>query len=201
VPERRCALTRRTADRQRLVRFVADPDGRIVADVVGRLPGRGIWLCAERDVVNTACARGVFGRALRARVVASDDLADRVEALLARRCVETIALARRAGEVAAGFEKVRALLAADGAGVLAIAGDCVAADARRLARMATGVPEVRALRAAEMAGALGREHVVYVAVRTGRLAERLAVDGTRLAGFRQGHDDEAPGARSGKGQL
>ena len=99
VPRRRC-LVRRTADaRDQLIRFVLDPEQRVVPDLDERLPGRGMWLSADRDVVNRAVAGKLFARTARAPATAEANLADKVEQLLAKRALECIGLARRAGQV------------------------------------------------------------------------------------------------------
>ena len=183
-PRRRCFVTRQVADAETLVRFVVGPDESVVPDAAATLPGRGLWLSAERDVVNTACARNMFATGFRARVAVGPDLAARVEKILARRCLDLLGLARRAGAAVAGFEKVRSLVGSGAAGVVVVASDAAAAGHHRLSRIACGVPLVATLRAAELASAVGREHVVYLAVRKGRLARRFVAEAARLAGFR-----------------
>jgi len=183
---RRCIVTGAVRPKTELVRFVVDPGGRIVPDVAGRLPGRGLWLSARRDIVGTAVAKRLFARAARAPVVVEAGLGDRVEALLAARCGDLLGLARRAGQVVVGFEKTRTLAAAGHAAVLVEASDG-GADARgRLARLARGAALVDCLTSAELSRALGREHVVHAAVAPGRLAEALVADAARLGGFRAG---------------
>jgi uncharacterized protein len=51
-PLRRCIVTRERLPKERMIRFVVAPDRRIVPDLAGRLPGRGIWLSASGDVLN-----------------------------------------------------------------------------------------------------------------------------------------------------
>ena len=62
-PTRRCLVTGVVRPKAELVRFVVDPDGRIVPDVAARLPGRGLWLSAERDIVAKAVTKRLFARA------------------------------------------------------------------------------------------------------------------------------------------
>ncbi len=97
----------------------------------GRLPGRGLWLTPRRDIVDSAVAKRLFARAARRPVVVPAGLADRVEALLARRCVDLIGLARRAGQAVAGFAKVEAALDKGEAAVLVEAADGAAGRARQ----------------------------------------------------------------------
>src|SRR5579872_5908340 len=118
APLRRCIVTGSVRPKAELVRFVVDPEGRIVPDVAARLPGRGLWTAARRDIVKQAATKRMFARAARAQVAADERLADQVERLLAARCCETLGLARRAGQAVAGFVKVRTLAASGGAAVL-----------------------------------------------------------------------------------
>ena len=61
-------------------------------------------------MVNTACAKGLFRRAASREVKIPADFAGLVDGLMVRRCLDLIGLARRAGKVVAGFEKVQARL-------------------------------------------------------------------------------------------
>src|SRR3990170_3321014 len=115
---RRCLATREERDKAALLRFVVGPGDELVPDLEGRLPGRGLWLTPRRDIVAAAGAKNLFAKAARRRVVVSPDLAERVEALLLRRCLDLLGLARGAGQAVAGFEQVRAWLLARRGGVL-----------------------------------------------------------------------------------
>jgi len=182
--ERRCFLTGEVQPRQGLVRFVVDPSGTVVPDVAGTLPGRGLWLTASRDIVERACRKGQFARAQRGPAAVPEDLADRVERLLARRCIELIGLARRAGQLTAGFDQVAETLRAGRAGLLIEAADAAAGGAGKLRALGTGLPVVAILTADELGQALGRDRAVHLAVAPGRLAARLIEEAARLAGFR-----------------
>lgn len=183
TPMRRCLVSSVTGDRSRMVRFVVGPDDNILADVDARLPGRGFWLCADRDMINTAAARNAFSRAAKASVSVPSDLADQVERVLAKRCLDRIGLARRAGELVAGFERVKAWLGSlkgdSHEGVLLTAFD----GRDQIQARAPGLLRIDLFSADELGGALGRERTVHAVV-FGRSAARLRDDVTRLAGFR-----------------
>lgn len=185
---RRCFVTGEIRPKAELVRFVVSPEGAIVPDVAGRLPGRGLWLTARRDIVATAVAKRLFGRAARRPVVVDDALSDRVEALLAARCRDLIGLARRAGEAAMGFVKVERMLSAGVAGLLLGAADGARDGRGKLRALAPDVPEHAELTAAELGAAFGRDAAVHAALRDGKLAEVLSLELDRLAGFRGDRD-------------
>src|SRR5688500_15598611 len=96
-PLRRCIVTATVADREGMIRFVVSPEGGLVPDLEGSLPGRGLWVTARRDVLEKAVAKKLFAKAARRQVRVGPELADRVEALLKRRCLDTLGLGRRAG--------------------------------------------------------------------------------------------------------
>src|ERR1700722_14265914 len=69
--ERRCIVAGEIVPAHRLIRFVADPDGKIVPDVAARLPGRGAWVTASRAAITQAVEKKLFARALKAPVTAA----------------------------------------------------------------------------------------------------------------------------------
>lgn len=157
APTRRCLVTGAIRPKAELLRFVVDPGGRIVPDLAGRLPGRGLWLSARRDIVQQAVTKRLFARAAKAPVAVEAGLEDRVEALLVRRCAELLGLARRAGLALAGFVKVKAALARSDIAVLVEAMDGAADGRMRLGALAPGAALVTCLSAAELGAVFGRE--------------------------------------------
>jgi predicted RNA-binding protein YlxR (DUF448 family) len=187
-PERRCIASGEVRPKEALLRFVVGPDGGVVPDLAERLPGRGLWVSADAAALNKAVAKNLFAKAARRKVDLPEDLESRVEALLRQRVLELLSLARRAGELVAGHDKVRARLEAGGAALLIQAEDGAAESCDRLARLARGVrPGIdiyRVLPAVELGAALGREQAVHVAVDPGGLAERLNRELARFMALR-----------------
>ena len=182
---RRCIVTNVELPRDKMVRFVVSPDEEIVADIDARLPGRGFWLSARRDVIHKACSKSYFARAARAKVSVSSDLADRVERLLVRRCQDLIGLARRAGQAVSGFAKVEAWLKSGKAtGVLLAAVDGAEDGKKKFKAWTEGAPVIVALNAGELGLAFSRDRVVHVIVEPGRLAKKLLATARRLEGLR-----------------
>jgi hypothetical protein len=187
--ERRCIVTGEALPESQLIRFVADPEGRIVPDVAAVLPGRGIWVSASREMLERAIAKKLFARAAKAQVTATADLADRTEAQLVARICGDLGMARRSGAIMLGFDNVaRALGGNPPPAVLVEAADGAADGRRKLAGTAAarGLKPVLVdvLTNAELSLALGRENVIHAALKPGRLAERLVFQAGRLEGFR-----------------
>lgn len=185
IPLRKCIVTGVERPKTELIRFVIGPEGTVVPDLDGKLPGRGIWLSAVRDVVNTACAKRLFAKAARCQADAPEGLADQLEAQLVERCIGLLGMARRSGSVVAGYEKVRAYLLDDKAGLLLAAREGAFGGRRKVRNCAPDLKEWDRLDGFELARALGRDSVVHVAVARGPLADRLASECRRLDGFRE----------------
>jgi predicted RNA-binding protein YlxR (DUF448 family) len=172
----------------RLIRFVAAPDGSVAADLGRKLPGRGLWVEATREALAAVVKKNGFARAAKAPLKPAADLPDRVAQMLAERLLAGLGLARRAGQLLMGFEKVARAAESGRARVLIEATDG-AADGRRkmlmAARKAASPPLVVGLfTAGELGLALGGENVIHTAFLAGRAADRWAEDAQRLSGFR-----------------
>jgi len=259
-PLRRCIVTRERRAKETMIRFVLGPDRTIVPDLAARLPGRGIWLSARGDVLETARAQGSLVRAFakqaskeaakdaaaeipmdapanagkgsakasakagRGSVTLPVDLNDRIEAMLVRRIVELLGLARRAGQAVCGFQKAREWLTSNRAGLVLQASDgsvderarflsgvqaldlsvdgslemAGAGDAAPDDRMPKAVVPVGApLTAASLGAVFGRDHVVHVVVAPGRLAEALTNEIARLCGLTRRMGLGQPPAKAG----
>ena len=189
---RRCAVTRSGGDRDSLLRFVKAPDGTITPDLDGRLPGRGVWVGGHRSLIEKAVASNAFAKSLKAPARVPSDLADRIEALLVRRLMDTLSLANKAGLVVCGFEKVDTAL---GKGHVAavLHGSDAAVDGRsKIDRKfnaicnynETDAAIVDILTIAQLGLALGRGSVVHAALTPGGLSDRFLEEAERLRRFR-----------------
>ena len=181
-PLRRCAVTRERLPKERMIRFVVGPGRMLVPDLAARLPGRGIWLSARGDVIETACTRGAFAKAARGPVVVPPDLRFGLQAALSRRFVDHLGLARRAGQAVAGFAKARDWLSSGRAVLVVQAGDG-SADERERFLGGWGGMVVTLLDGERLGAVFGRDRAVHVAVAAGRLAETLRHEAERMAGL------------------
>jgi predicted RNA-binding protein YlxR (DUF448 family) len=184
-PNRRCIVRGESLPVARLVRFVVGPGDVVVPDIDARLPGRGLWLSAERAMIETAASKRMFAKAARGNVTVAADLADTVADLLKRRCLNYLGLARRAGLVAAGAEKVRAQIATGRTAALFEAADGSPQERRKFVALVPDVPMVDAFTGAELGSALGRDTAVHVALLPGRLTATLLEDAARYNGVRR----------------
>lgn len=185
-PRRTCIATGEEGSPERMIRFVIGPDRDVVPDLGRKLPGRGMWVKAERAAVEKAVARNLFARAARGPARPAADLADRLERLLLERVLADLARARRAGRAVAGFARVEEMVGRKRAGLLVVP---VEADGDGLAKLrASGLPVVRLGDATALGGIFGREHAVYVAVARddagGHFMERIESGAARWHRYR-----------------
>ncbi|UPH72018.1 RNA-binding protein [Abyssibius alkaniclasticus] len=182
--ERRCITTGDSGPKCGLVRFVLGPDGMIWPDLGEKLPGRGIWVSADRSAIEKAAKKGLFARGAKAAVKVPDDLAEQVEAGLARRLVDLVSLARKAGQAVCGLEKTKAELVAGKAALLLQASDGSARGKTALRPPEGANTHILCLSAQELGMAFGRETVIHAALTPGGIAKRIRLEATRLSGLR-----------------
>lgn len=194
-PERKCIATGEVRPKASLVRFVIGPDGAVVPDVAGKLPGRGIYVVPESAALTRAVTKGLFARAAKQAVTVPENLAALVEDLIARRVVNLISLARKGGGAVAGYEKVKDRLARGDVRVLLQASD---GSERGKSGLSTpeGATYIGWLTADELGQAFSRQTTIHAVLGYGGLAQRVVEEAARLKGLRV--SDGGTARRKGK---
>ena len=192
-PERRCIVSRKTAHKHDLLRFVRSPDGIVTPDVLEKLPGRGAYIAPDKDTLEKAIETKAFNRAFKGQAIVPDGLVEIVSDILSRRVLGLMTMALKSGRLRVGYDQVRALTqsgelririealdgSADGRGKLRSL-------AKAIGRAEHGVspPVIGCFTALELGQAIGRPPIVHAAVERGKLAKSLQHDMMRLRGFR-----------------
>ncbi|UWR22509.1 RNA-binding protein [Sulfitobacter sp. S190] len=189
--ERKCLATGEVQPKDGLIRFVVGPEAQVVPDILGKLPGRGMYVAADRDAIALAVKKGLFSRGAKQPVKAPDDLAEEVERQLARRVVDLISMQRKAGKAVAGYEKVKSWLQTEEAEVLIQAVDGSGRGKSKLSTPHYG-HYIGCLTADELGLAFGRQTVIHGALASGGLTQRVVDEAKRLNGVRKNE--------TGKGQ-
>lgn len=182
-PERRCIATGDVQPRSGLIRFVLDPDGVVVPDLLGKLPGRGVYVAADRAALETTVKKGLFSRGFKQPAKAALELIDQIDAMLIRRVTDLISLARKSGDAIAGYEKVKDWLMRETAHVLIQASDGSERGKSKLSTPYKGV-FIGFLTADELGMAFGRQTVIHAALASGGLTPRVVEEAQRLQGVR-----------------
>lgn len=197
-PVRRCVATGVSAAPDGMVRFVVGPDQTVFPDLAESLPGRGLWVMADADALAAAIKKNAFAKAARSSVVVPDGLAVMVHDGLLRRCLDFVSLARRAGAVVSGYERVVEALRdqSDRWSVVVESTDATENARRKMRGPAGDLPVIRFADGSALGAVLGRERCVHAVVAHGGLADRLVRDAARLNGLKPAPD--ADGEVSGK---
>jgi len=193
-PERKCIVSGDVQSKHGLIRFVVGPDGQIVADILGKLPGRGVWVSSDRAALEEAVKKNLFSKAARTKVTVPEGLIQEIDRQLARRTVDLISLARKTGDAVAGYEKVKDWLIKDYADVLIQSSDGSERGKSKLSTPQEGV-FIGWLTSEELGLAFGRQIVIHAALASGGLTSRIVEEAQRLKGVRG--FDGAKGRRKG----
>ncbi len=183
-PERKCIATGESQPKAGLIRFCVGPEAQIVPDILGRLPGRGIYVSADRALIEKVAKKGLFARAARQPVKVPDGMADLVERLMVQRVVDLLSLARKAGDAVMGYEKVKDWLAKGQAATLIQASDGSERGKTKLSPPEGKGGFIGILTAGEMGLSFGRERAIHAALAAGGLRTRVVEEAARLAGLR-----------------
>jgi predicted RNA-binding protein YlxR (DUF448 family) len=189
--ERLCAVTRAVKPVDELIRFVVGPQG-VVPDLKRKLPGRGLWVTADRATLKDAIARNVFAKGFKREIRVTAELLEQTEQLLVRSALDALAIAGKSGLVAAGFAKAEAAINRDAIVGLIHASDASADGAAKLAGAvrhrddADRIVAIKAFTTAQLDLALGRSNVVHAALLAGPANDTFLRRFARLERFRAG---------------
>lgn len=192
---RRCIATRQRQHRNGMVRFVLGPENIVVPDLEEKLPGRGLWVGAERHAMEKAVSANLFARAAKSPAVVPPDLVSTVAALLRKRCMRWVGQARGASQLRIGDYQVKEALAKGEAAILVEASDGMENGRTKVLSRAGDLPVVMCFSRAELGHAVGRTEAVHLAFCTGQLAVHFLADARRYAGIMGLNHPQAGGER------
>jgi len=156
------------------------------------LPGRGVWVTATQDALGDAIKRRVFSRGFKCDVCLPADLLIRTERLLEKAALDALAIAGKAGLVAAGFVKAETALARGEVVALLHAAEAAADGVRKLDAALRrkiqnrSIVVIEFLTSAQLDLALGRPNVIHAALLAGPPSSTFLARLRRLERFRTG---------------
>ncbi len=186
---RTCIVDRQEHPKEAMIRFVLGPDDLVYPDLKNKLPGRGVWVGCSRSKVETAIGKGLFARGFKQKANPVENLAETVDSIMEADCMATLGLAKKAGLLVAGYDKVNALIrtgqvaaivhsrqaAQDGVGKLA--------QAARVTEM--HVPVIRDFDGEKLDMALGLGNVTHIGLSGGKLTDKFVKQCARLKDYRE----------------
>lgn len=170
-----------------MLRLVLGPDRVPFVDLLGRAPGRGTYVEADRAILEEALSPKGLGRLFRGKAADLSPaqkvaLIEGTIAQLEDRIIELLSLARRAGQLEIGMDATLRLCAEKRAGTVVIAAkDISERSEEQILRSEVAV--IRAGTKATIGAKLGREEVGVVGVKPSVLSERIGIEGARFLGL------------------
>lgn len=178
--ERRCIVTGNPVPREMLIRFVIGPDNILYPDIKGNLPGRGMWVTAERSKLEEAIKRQRFYKsAERTGFKVPAALPDMVEQLLKEECLHLLGLAKKAGTVCSGFDKIKE----KGTDFFYLMEALDGSPKERERLGLKTLPVIKIFTKEELGGALGQNLCVHLALKKSTIAQNLFCRLRRLEAF------------------
>jgi predicted RNA-binding protein YlxR (DUF448 family) len=171
---KKCIVTGEMKPKDEMIRFVLDPENRIVPDLSCKLPGRGLWVSADRAILEKALAQNPFSRAAKTKASVSKELLTEVERLLVKRILELLGLARGAGLVVTGQPQVEASVKSGESVFLIVAADAGGDGLKKLESM--NIPLYRGPLREALGSALGHDHLVYLGFKKHPLTRKIEIE-------------------------
>lgn len=186
---RTCAVTRQEKSPKVMIRFVLDPDQRVVPDIRQKLPGRGVWVSLGKTILEEGIEKGHLQRAFKQPVSIDSELADLVEELLKNECLALLALARKAGQAVIGFAKVEGAIRSGKVSVIVHSREAASDGKAKIAQAIRvsgegSIDVVEEFEGEELDSVTGFANTTHVALLPGGLAARFAEAAGRLMQYR-----------------
>ena len=188
--ERRCFITGEPGLRSSLIRFVEGPDQLIYPDLSEKLGGRGVWLKASHSVLETAIAKGSFRKALHTNVAVPEGFVEHVADLLKKRCLEILGIAKKAGYLVIGFDKVKETAHQYSIEVIVQAKDGSPTEKKHLQELFSDAFQVEDFTTEELDLALGRDFCVHLGIKKSKLAETFKKEVLRWRAYQEKEENK-----------
>lgn len=181
--ERKCIVCGEVTEKDELLRFTVTPDGQVIPDFKKKLPGRGVWVKCSKTALQTAVDKNLFSKAFKKAVKADAFLVQTVEELLRKRGLDAVSLARKAGVLITGFEKVCEAVKKGKVAFVLEAKDAGADGHNRIMLLAKDLEVFRTYEIEELDKALNKVNTVHAAFLKGEMAKAIRNEFSRFENF------------------
>ena len=181
--DRRCIVTGEHKDKACLLRFTMVDGGLIVPDLNKKLAGRGVFVSNSKRILAEAIKKNCFSKATKGKGRLCPDLVDMVEALLKKRGLDMINLARKAGCLVCGFEKVKEALVKNKVAFVLEAKDAGADGHQKMTDLSKGLEMVEVYTIEELDKALDKVNTVHIAFLKSDMAKTVYLELKRYEQF------------------
>lgn len=171
--ERRCIATGKILPKEELLRFVKTPDSFLVPDFNKKIPGRGMYVSNSKKALEKALKENLFIKSIHLHLKIRDDFLEMVEQLLYKKGLESLNLARKAGALVTGFEKVKDSIVKNKAAFLIEATDAGHDGSEKIRKISGETEILKVYGVADLDTALDKANTVHIAVLKSNIADMV----------------------------
>lgn len=190
---RTCIVSREDKSPDQMIRFVLGPSNEVTPDLKRKLPGRGVWVTAEKNMIEQAIAKGHFHRGFKQQVVVNDDLTQLIETLLRQSALGLLGMAKKSGSVVLGRSKSNDAIRANAAQIVLHATDAAEDGRKKLEAAIRSLDEEEGdeipgvfccFSGDELDAAFGGVNIMHLVVLPGGIADNLEGILQKLVAFK-----------------
>ena len=161
--ERKCILEGVVKATDELLRFVV-LDNTLLPDFNKKLPGKGVYITNNQLSLQTAIEKKLFNKVTRRCLSVDANLVDVVDNLLKKQALNSINIARKAGALVSGFEKVKEAIKKNNVEFIIQASDAGQDGKEKIAFLAKSIEKFNLFSIDELDVTLNKENTVHVAI-------------------------------------
>jgi len=105
--EKRNILTKENMDKSKMIRFVCGPNYEIYPDLAEKLPGRGMWIEANKKALQEVINKKIFNKSCHLDCKIPENFIEEVFSLLKKRVLNSLSFSKKSGDLSLGFDKVK----------------------------------------------------------------------------------------------
>ena len=174
---RKCVISGEILNKDELLRFVTLKDGTMLPDFNKKIDGHGFYVANSKKLLQSLSKKHPFNKILHKKVEYAENMPEIVEGILAKKGLDALNLARKAGDLVLGFEKVKELIIKGRAAFVIEATDAGADGRQKIAELSANLEKFTLYDTETLSTAFDRENTVYLAVKKGKMSDmvRLAL--------------------------
>jgi len=180
---RKCIACGEVKTKSELLRFVAE-QGHLVPDFNKKLKGKGIYVSNSRQMLQNAAGKHLFRKVAKRQLKEEDEIVEIVENLMEKRGLDFLNLARKAGAIVSGFEKVSEKLKQGKVAFLLQAKDAGEDGKKKIAAISKDIPIFDNLYTIEeLDKALNKVNTVHIAFLKSEMAAAAYNEFMKISNF------------------
>ena len=180
---RKCIATGEILSKEDLLRFTVLDNNMVVPDFKKKLPGKGVYVKNGKTILQKAINNNLFGKAVKKSVKIDNELINQVENLLFCQALNAVSLARKAGSLISGMDKVKEALKKNNIAFLLEAQNAGADGHNKIMSLAKNIEVFNLFKIEELDKELAKDNTVHLAFIKGTMANSVRETFVRLTSF------------------